>query len=279
MAHALLEGAQQVPHSARRVRLVLDVRPGGGLGSAQREAEQGAVEGRCHGVAEPQQRRKLVRELAGQPPASLAKLDFQPRMRCTRARQVGRVRVKCHQVVARHKGRHICEVVDAVEAQAEAAGCCGLLNLRVLPDAGDSCKVAGRKHAVVVAQQRGALPVGHATAQQALRAVVPLIQKESHMPRACIVSILDQLHQDARAVCVGVNDVAQPRRQRLALAKRLRRGARQPKLHCRGALGQQDAAHAAHAGRLCHAVAQQRVGKHHGRVGRAQPRGIVEGHI
>ncbi len=48
-----------------------------------------------------------------------------------------------------------------------------------------------------------------------------LVEKEAHRRRARVVSILYELVEDTDAVSVQLEDVAQPRRQRLVLPERL----------------------------------------------------------
>ena len=48
-----------------------------------------------------------------------------------------------------------------------------------------------------------------------------LVEEEAHRRRARIVSILDELVEDADAISVQLEDVAQPRRERLVLTERL----------------------------------------------------------
>ena len=48
-----------------------------------------------------------------------------------------------------------------------------------------------------------------------------LVEEEAHRRRARVVSILYELVEDADAVSVQLEDVAQPRRERLVLTERL----------------------------------------------------------
>ena len=48
-----------------------------------------------------------------------------------------------------------------------------------------------------------------------------LVEEEAHRRRARIVSILYELVEDADAISVQLEDVAQPRRERLVLTERL----------------------------------------------------------
>ena len=58
-----------------------------------------------------------------------------------------------------------------------------------------------------------------ALTQDGVGAVLGGVQQERHLARAGVVRVLQQLHEDARPVRVVLDDVLQPRRQRLALRR------------------------------------------------------------
>ena len=110
-------------------------------------------------------------------------------------------------------------MIDGVETEAEAADGLSTRELRVRPNRADVAKVLRAEGRVVVAKERGALPGAHRWAEERRVAMTRLIKKECDLRRARIVGVLNELMQDARAVRIQLEDVVQPRCERLVLAK------------------------------------------------------------
>ena len=187
------------------------------------------------------------------------------------------MRVEHHQIVPRDEGWQVGEVIHGVETESEPSRRRRPVNLAILPYPRDVVKVRGGKHRVVPRHQRGALPPRHLRTQEALIAAAGLVEEEADLGGAGVIRVLYQLRNDSWAVGVRVEDVLEPRGERLVLPERLR-AAVQLHVDVLGRLREEREAKRSNAHRLGGLRREFGV-RQADALGRGEPRRVVESNL
>ena len=214
-----MQRAQQLSRRIDRVSLSAELRAPGSLAGTQGEAEQRPCERIHHVAAKEQVRRELIGKLLHKATARVTDLETRVLMRG--ARQVARVRIKEHGVLATNERGHVSEMIHGVEPEAESTCCAAARELAVGANAANVAQVLRGESSVVIRKERGPLPRLHRGRQQRALSMRALVKHEGDLGGARVIGILNELMQDADAVGIELEDAVQPAGERLVLAEGL----------------------------------------------------------